>query len=104
MVARLHIVDLVTHLLDNARDLVAEHCRWRHPVKAVDKVEVAVANTARNRSYSHLVRRRICHVNVFDQEWLVRAMEDCCFHWGWDLRSWVAAIVRLRPNVVVAVP
>jgi hypothetical protein len=82
VVAGCEIVNFLAYFLDDAGRLVAKDGRrGKHP-QAFDEVEVGMTYTAGHGADQDLALAGLVDVYVFDDERLVRAAEDCCFHWG----------------------
>src|SRR6185312_10322213 len=79
VVAGLYIGDLIADRLHDTRGLVAEDRRRWHRVKAIDKVQVTVANPGGDRPHEHFMGERLVDVDRFNGEWLMGTVEHCSF-------------------------
>ena len=79
-VARFHVAHLIAHLLDDAGGFVSEYGRERHRNRAVDHVQVAVADAAGLGAQEHFVGSRLADLDVFDLERLLGRAHDGCLH------------------------
>ena len=74
VIAGPHVADLLAHLFHDAGRLVAEHARRRHRQRALEHVQIAVADAAGARAHEHLARPGARELDVLDRErGLVRA-------------------------------
>ena len=90
VVARLHGLDRGSHALDDARGLVAQHDGQGMRVVAGDHVVVAVADAVRRPPDQHLVRARLQHLDVLDDDRLVDLVQD-----RGSSRAWTPSLVGL---------
>jgi len=79
VIAGLYIGDLVADRLHDTRWLVAQDRRRWHRVKAIDKVQVTVANPGGDRPHEYFMGERLVDVDRFNGEWLMGTVEHCSF-------------------------
>ena len=75
VVAGLHIVDGLAHFLDDSGGFMAQYGGGGKGVVAVDKVQVAVANTARDGAHQDFAIQRLVDLDVFDNQRLLGTIE-----------------------------
>ena len=79
-VARLHRAHALAHRLDLGEALVPQHHRGSALPVALDHVQVGAAHAGGEHAQRHLTPAGRVDLELFDCEWLVRAVEDCAAH------------------------
>ena len=82
LVARTEVGDVGTDGLDDARRLVSQHRRHADRQRALDAVQVAVAQTRGVRVHQHFVGADRSHFEIGDVEPTRALVKDCCAHRG----------------------
>ena len=75
MVAGLHVVHGLAHFLDDSGGFMAQHGRSGKRVVAVDEVQVAMANAARDGAHQDFAIQRLVDLDVFDNQRLLGTIE-----------------------------
>ena len=82
LVARPEVGDVGTDGFDDARRLVAQHRRHADRERALDAVQVAVAQPRGIRVHQYLVGSDRSHFEIGDVEPTRALVKDCCAHHG----------------------
>ena len=89
-VARLHVCNLLAHRLHDARRLMAQDGRHGYGVKALNEVQVTVANATGPGANQDFPRARVVYLHLFHLQGPVYLTQHCGFHssppFNWENR------------------